>query len=83
MPARYAANKVARYVPIRKVATMKLLLGIALSTFFHPIAMVLCWVDSIRRGDLSTVKKLVCLLTTFIWRLGPILYLLVTDGAMF
>ncbi len=62
---------------------MKLLLEILLSIFLHPVAMVLCWLNIALRTDLSPVKKVVWLVTTVIWGLGPILYLIVGDGTMF
>ena len=62
---------------------MKLLLEILLSIFLHPVAMVLCWLNIALRTDLSPVKKVIWIVTTLIWGLGPILYLLVGDGTMF
>lgn len=61
----------------------KLLFEILLSIFLHPIAMVLCWVNIALRTDLSPVKKFIWLLVTVIWGLGPILYVLTSDGSMF
>lgn len=63
--------------------TITLLLEILLSIFLHPIAMVLCWVNIAQRQDLSPLKKFIWLLVTVIWGLGPILYVLISDGSMF
>jgi hypothetical protein len=61
---------------------MKLLLEILLSLILHPIAMVLMWINLIVRGDLSTFTKVVWFVVSIIWGLGPILYVLVADGAL-
>lgn len=61
---------------------MKLLLEILLSLFLHPIAMILMWINLIARGDLSTLTKVVWFVVSIIWGLGPILYVLVSDGAL-
>ncbi len=60
---------------------MKLLIEILLAIFLHPIAFILCLINIVRRRDLSFLKKVVWGLVTFIWGIGPILYILVGDGA--
>ena len=61
---------------------MKLLLEILLSIFLHPIAMILMWINLIARKDLVTFKKVVWFIVSLIWGLGPILYILVAEGAL-
>ena len=61
---------------------MKLALEIILSVFLHPIAMILMWVNLFKRTDLVTYKKVVWLIVSLVWGLGPILYLLVADGSL-
>lgn len=61
---------------------MKLLIEILLSLFLHPIALVLCWINILARGDLSGGKKVLWVLVTILWGLGPILYMLLADGAL-
>ncbi len=61
---------------------MKLLIEILLAIFLHPIAFVLCLINILGRSDLSGLKKLIWIIVTFVWGIGPILYLLVGDGAM-
>ena len=61
---------------------MKLLLEILLSLVLHPIAMILMWINLIARGDLSTFTKIVWFVVSIIWGLGPILYVLVAEGAL-
>ena len=62
---------------------MKLAIEIVLAVVLHPLAMVLCWLNIALRSDLSTLKKVVWLITTTIWGIGPILYVLVGDGQYF
>ena len=61
---------------------MKLLIEILLAIFLHPIAFVLCLINIIGRADLTALQKLVWAIVTFVWGLGPILYVLVGDGEM-
>jgi len=61
---------------------MKLLLEILLSIILHPIAMILMWVNLLGRSDMSDVKKFIWFLVSIIWGLGPILYILVAEGAL-
>ena len=61
---------------------MKLLLEILLSIFLHPIAMILMWINLIARKDLVSFKKIVWFIVSLIWGLGPILYILVAEGAL-
>lgn len=60
----------------------KLPLEVALAVIFHPLAMVLAWLDIIRRPDLSTVLRgwwiVVCLIPV----VGPILYLDIGGGRL-
>ncbi|TME17399.1 MAG: hypothetical protein E6I70_10545 [Chloroflexi bacterium] len=60
---------------------MKLLLEILLAIFLHPIAFVLCVVNILGRRDLRGLQKVLWIVVTFIWGLGPILYVLLGDGA--
>ena len=61
---------------------MKLLLEILLAVVLHPIAFVLCLINILGRSDLTGLKKLVWVIVTFVWGVGPILYVLVGDGSM-
>lgn len=61
---------------------MKLLIEILLAIFLHPIAFVLCLVNILGRDDLTGLQKLVWIVVTLIWGIGPILYLLVGGGRM-
>jgi hypothetical protein len=61
---------------------MKLLFEILLSLILHPIAMILMWINLIARGDMTTAKKVVWFVVSIVWGLGPILYVLVAQGAL-
>ena len=60
---------------------MKLLVEIVLAIFLHPIIFILCWINILTRSDLSGLKKLLWILITVLWGIGPILYLLLADGS--
>jgi len=61
---------------------MKLLLEILLSIFLHPVAMVLMWISLIARQDMDATKKVIWFVVSIVWGLGPIVYILVADGAL-
>jgi len=61
---------------------VKLLIEILLAIVLHPIAFVLCLINILGRSDLTALQKLVWAIVTFVWGLGPILYVLVGDGEM-
>lgn len=61
---------------------MKLLLEVLLAIFLHPIAFVLCLINILGRDDLNGVEKIVWIIVTLIWGVGPILYLLIGRGRM-
>ena len=60
---------------------MKLLVEIVLAIFLHPVVWVLCVINIVGRSDLSGLQKLVWIIVTFLWGIGPILYVLVGGGA--
>jgi phospholipase D-like protein len=60
---------------------MKLLVEIILAIFLHPIVFVLCVINIVSRNDLSGFKKVLWIIITFFWGIGPILYLLLADGS--
>ena len=61
---------------------MKLLIEILLAIILHPIAFILCLINILGRGDLGGLQKVVWIVVTFIWGIGPILYVLVGEGTM-
>jgi hypothetical protein len=61
---------------------MKLLIEILLALILHPIAFVLCLINILGRDDLSGLEKLVWIVVSLFWGVGPILYILVGRGSM-
>ncbi len=61
---------------------MKLLIEILLAIFLHPIAVILAWINIAARGDMDGAKKILWALVCILWGIGPILYLLLTDGTL-
>jgi hypothetical protein len=61
---------------------MKLLIEILLAIFLHPIAFILCLINIFGRSDLTALQKVIWVVVTFIWGVGPILYVLVGGGTM-
>jgi Phospholipase_D-nuclease N-terminal len=59
---------------------MKLVVEILLAIFLHPIAWVLCVINIVGRTDMSGLKKVLWVIITFVWGIGPILYILLGDG---
>ena len=62
-------------------AVMKLLVEILLAIFLHPIAWVLCVINIVGRAEMSGLKKVLWIIVTFIWWIGPIIYILLGDGS--
>jgi hypothetical protein len=61
---------------------MKLLIEVLLSLILHPIAFILCLINILGRNDLTGLQKVVWIVVTFIWGIGPILYILVGGGEL-
>lgn len=61
---------------------MKLLAEILVSIFIHPLAFVLAVVNVVQRQDLKDVEKIIWIVVSFFWGIGPILYVLVGRGEL-
>lgn len=61
---------------------MKLLLEILVSWFLHPVAFVLALVNIAGRTDLNTTQKVIWAIVCLVWGIGPMLYILVGNGAL-
>jgi hypothetical protein len=61
---------------------MKLLIEILLAIFLHPIAFILCLINILGRSDLGGLQKIVWIVVTLIWGIGPIIYLLAGGGEL-
>jgi hypothetical protein len=60
---------------------MKLLVEILLAIFLHPIVWVLCVINIVGRKDMGGLSKVLWIIITFFWGIGPILYVLLGNGA--
>ena len=60
---------------------VKLIVEIVLAIFLHPLAWVLCVINIVTRADLSGLQKVLWIVVTFFWGIGPILYVLLGKGA--
>jgi hypothetical protein len=59
---------------------MKLILEVLLAIFLHPVAWVLCMIDIVNRTDMGGFWKFLWIVITFVWGIGPILYVLFGRG---
>jgi hypothetical protein len=60
---------------------LKLIVEILLAIFLHPLAYILCIINIVTRDDLSGLWKVLWILITFFWGIGPILYVLFGGGS--
>lgn len=67
---------------LRTSIGMKLLLEVLLAVFLHPIAVILAWINLLGRNDLSDGKKVLWAIVCVLWGIGPVLYMLLADGAL-
>ena len=61
---------------------LKLIVEILLAIFLHPLAYILCIINIVTRKDLGGLAKVLWILITFFWGIGPILYLLLGGGSL-
>ena len=59
---------------------IKLIAEILLAIFLHPVAWILCIIDIVNRTDMGGFWKFLWILITFLWGIGPILYVLLARG---
>lgn len=59
---------------------IKFVVEVLLAIFLHPIAFILCVVNIVNRTDLSGLSKVLWIVISFFWGIGPILYLLLGGG---
>jgi len=62
------------------VALIKFIVEVLMAIFLHPIAFVLCVIDIVNRKDLGGGWKVLWIIVTFFWGIGPILYILLGGG---
>ena len=61
---------------------LQLILQILIAVFLHPIAVVLMWINLAGRADLNSGQKVIWAIVGLGWGIGPVLYILVGDGAL-
>jgi hypothetical protein len=61
---------------------IKFIVEVLLAIFLHPVAFVLCVIDIVNRKDLGGFWKLLWIIITFIWGIGPILYIVLGRGKL-
>ncbi len=61
---------------------MKLLVEILLSLILHPVAVVLAWVNILGRRDLNSSQKVIWMVVSLLWGLGPLLYIAIGGGTL-
>jgi hypothetical protein len=52
------------------------------SIFLHPVAWVLCVINIVNRTDMGGFSKFLWIVITFVWGIGPILYILLGGGRL-
>ena len=61
---------------------IKFLVEVLLAIFLHPIAFVLAVINIVNRQDMSGVSKVLWIIISFFWGIGPILYILLGGGQL-
>ena len=61
---------------------IKFLVEVLLAIFLHPIAFVLAVINIVNRTDMSGVSKVLWIIISFVWGIGPILYILLGGGQL-
>ena len=61
---------------------LKLIVEILLAIFLHPVVWVLCVINIVTRTNLSGLQKVIWIIVTFLWGIGPILYILLGGGEL-
>jgi hypothetical protein len=59
---------------------LKLIVEILMAIVLHPLAYILCIINIVTRRDLGGGWKVLWILITFFWGIGPILYVLFGGG---
>jgi Phospholipase_D-nuclease N-terminal len=61
---------------------IKFLVEVLIAIFLHPIAFVLAVIDIVNRQDMSGLSKVLWIIISFFWGIGPILYILLGGGKL-
>ncbi|HKV88325.1 MAG TPA: PLDc N-terminal domain-containing protein [Candidatus Dormibacteraeota bacterium] len=55
---------------------------VLLAIFLHPVAFVLAVINIVNRTDMSGLSKVLWIIISFFWGIGPILYILLGGGQL-
>jgi hypothetical protein len=61
---------------------MKKVLEVVVSVILHPIAMILMWINVLRRHDLTGLQKTIWIVIGVLWGIGPLLYIFFANGEL-
>jgi hypothetical protein len=61
---------------------IKLLVEVLIAIFLHPVAFVLAVINIVNRQDMSGLSKVLWIVISFFWGIGPILYILLGGGKL-
>ena len=61
---------------------IKFLVEVLLAIFLHPVAFVLAVINIVNRTDMSGLSKVLWIIISFFWGIGPILYILLGGGQL-
>ncbi|HEV2030223.1 MAG TPA: PLDc N-terminal domain-containing protein [Candidatus Dormibacteraeota bacterium] len=59
---------------------IKFIVEVLMAIFLHPLAYILCIINIVNRTDMSGLSKVLWIIITFFWGIGPILYILIGGG---
>lgn len=61
---------------------IKFIVEVLLAIFLHPVAFVLAVINIVNRQDMSGLAKVLWIIISFFWGIGPILYILLGGGQL-
>ena len=61
---------------------IKFIFEVLIAIFLHPIAFVLAVINIVGRSDMGGVSKVLWIIISFFWGIGPILYILLGGGKL-
>lgn len=61
---------------------IKFIVEVLLAIFLHPVAFVLAVINIVNRTDMSGLAKVLWIIISFFWGIGPILYILLGGGKL-
>jgi hypothetical protein len=61
---------------------IKFLVEVLIAIFLHPVAFVLAVINIVNRQDMGGLSKVLWIIISFFWGIGPILYILLGGGKL-